>query len=93
MKEYFHKSGSLYEGPYEINPGDILELHNPDGSVIRVEALDDEVSRQGCSGCSLYMNSTCPYIENPISNGIHQTVKLMCVGLVFRTLDSLMEEI
>lgn len=87
MKKYFHKGGSLYEGPYEINHGDVLELHNQDGSVIRVEALDDTVSDQGCSGCCFYMNTICPYIYDPIS------IKLMCAGLVLRALDSLMEDI
>ena len=93
MKAYFHKGGSLYEGPYEINPGDFLEIHNQDGSVIRVEALDDSISNQGCSRCSFYMNNSCPYIEVPTSNGIRKTLKLMCTGLVFRTLDSLVEGI
>lgn len=93
MKEYFHKGGALYEGPYEINHGDILKLHSQDGSVIRVEALDDAVSDRGCSGCCFYIKENCPYIENPPSNGIRQPVKLMCTGLVFRALDSLMEEI
>lgn len=100
MKEYFNKGGDLYEGPYEIKHGDVLELHNQEGSVIRVVALDDAVADQGCSECSFYITENCPYMEIPTSNGIRQSVKLMCARhargeprIVFKSIDNLLEEI